>query len=80
MIINPLVLEMQSAQLTLDDEQFYRLCSANRNLRLERTVARNLIIMPPTGWGTGNRNFRLVQRLANWDDTASSQDNGLCYR
>ncbi len=66
--MNPLVLEMQSAQLTLNDEQFYRLCSANRDLRLERTATGNLIIMPPKGWGTGNRNARVVQQLANWAD------------
>ena len=24
--------------------------------------------MPPTGWGTGNRNGRLTQRLFNWAD------------
>ncbi|MGJ3251644.1 MAG: Uma2 family endonuclease [Elainellaceae cyanobacterium] len=65
----PLVLEMATADIHLSDEQFYRLCQVNRDLRLERTAEGKLIIMPPTGWETGNRNFRLVQRLGNWADT-----------
>ncbi|NCJ05507.1 Uma2 family endonuclease [Synechococcales cyanobacterium C] len=64
----PLVLEMESADIHLSDEQFYRLCQVNRELRLERTAAGKLIIMPPTGWETGNRNSRLNQRLGNWAD------------
>jgi Uma2 family endonuclease len=65
-MINSLILDMQSAELTLDDEQFYRLCVANRDLRLERTAKGNLIIMPPTGWETGRRNFSLIRELAIW--------------
>ncbi|NJL00929.1 MAG: Uma2 family endonuclease [Spirulinaceae cyanobacterium RM2_2_10] len=63
-----LTLELKSADIDLDDEQFYRLCQANRDLRLERTAEGRLLVMPPTGWGTGNRNSRLVQRLSNWAD------------
>ena len=63
-----LTLELQSADIELSDEQFYRLCQVNRDLRLERTAEGKLIIMPPTGWGTGNRNFRMGQQLGNWAD------------
>ncbi|QUY45013.1 Uma2 family endonuclease [Acaryochloris marina] len=61
-------LDLQPADLELSDEQFYHLCQGNRDLRLERTATGKLIIMPPTGWGTGNRNLRLGQRLGNWAD------------
>ncbi|KAI9135030.1 Uma2 family endonuclease [Acaryochloris sp. CCMEE 5410] len=61
-------LDLQPADLELSDEQFYHLCQGNRDLRLERTAAGKLVIMPPTGWGTGNRNLRLGQRLGNWAD------------
>lgn len=64
-----LELDLRTADLELSDEQFYQLCQANRDLRLERTAAGRLIIMPPTGWGTGHRNLRLGQRLGNWADT-----------
>lgn len=55
--------------IELTDEQFFQLCLNNRDLRLERTAEGELIIMPPTGWGSGNRNSRLTQRLGNWTDT-----------
>lgn len=64
-----LELDLQPADLELSDEQFYHLCQGNRDLRLERTASGKLVIMPPTGWGTGSRNLRLGQRLGNWADT-----------
>ncbi len=57
-----------SPTIDLTDEQFFHLCQSNRDLRLERTVEGELIIMPPTGWGTGNRNSKITQRLCNWAD------------
>lgn len=33
--------------IELTDEQFFQLCQNNRDLRLERTAERELIIMPP---------------------------------
>ncbi|NJO52822.1 MAG: Uma2 family endonuclease [Leptolyngbyaceae cyanobacterium RM2_2_4] len=74
--MTPLVLEIKTADIHLSDEQFYRLCQVNRDLRLERTTEGKLIIMPPTGWETGNRNSRLVQRLGNWAD---ADGNGLVF-
>jgi len=68
----PLVLEMETADIHLSDEQFYRLCQVNRDLRLERTAEGKLIVMPPTGWETGNRNSKLNQRLGNWADRDGS--------
>ena len=41
-----LTLELQSADIELNDEQFYRLWQVNRDLRLERTAEGKLIIMP----------------------------------
>jgi Uma2 family endonuclease len=55
--------------IKLTDEQFYQLCQANRELRFERTATGELIIMPPAGGETGNRNGRLTQQLFNWTDT-----------
>lgn len=47
--------------IELTDEQFYQLCQVNRELRFERTATGELIIMPPTGGETGNRNGRLTR-------------------
>ena len=64
-----LTLDLQSLKLT--DEQFYQLCIDNRDLRFERNTRGDLLIMPPTGGETGNRNGRVIQQLFNWAD-----DNG----
>jgi Uma2 family endonuclease len=58
-------------ELTIDltDDQFFELCQKNRDYRFERTSDGELIIMPPTGGETSNRNARLTQRLMNWADT-----------
>lgn len=66
--MSALILNLHPA-IELTDEQFFQLCQHNRDLRLERTAEGELIIMPPTGWGSGNRNSRLTQRLGNWADT-----------
>ncbi len=52
--------------INLSDEQFYQLCQLNRDLKFERTSEGALVIMPPTGWGTGKRNFSLSGQLWNW--------------
>jgi Uma2 family endonuclease len=57
-----------SPTIELTDEQFFQLCMNNRDLRLEQTAEGELIIMPPTGWKSGNRNSRLTQRVGNWTD------------
>ncbi|AFY35109.1 Uma2 family endonuclease [Calothrix sp. PCC 7507] len=62
--------------IELTDEQFFQLCQNNRDLRLERTQEGELIIMPPTGWESGNRNSRLTQRLGNWTD---ADGTGLAF-
>lgn len=65
--MNALVLNL-SPTIDLTDEQFFQLCQNNRNLRLERTAVGELMIMPPTGWRSGNRNSKINQRLSNWAD------------
>jgi Uma2 family endonuclease len=54
------------AQMTL--AQFYEFCQANRDLRIERTAAGEVVIMPPAFSDTGNRNLKISQQLANWAD------------
>jgi Uma2 family endonuclease len=54
----------------LTDRLFLRLCRANPDLRLERTATGELIIMPPAGSGSGGRNLKVAQQLANWVDAS----------
>ncbi len=56
-----------SPVIKLTDEQFYQLCQANRDLKLERTVVGELIVMPPTGGGSGQRNANLTTDLNLWN-------------
>lgn len=53
--------------LTLSHEQFIELASANRDLQLERTATGGLIVMPPTGSDTGNRNLDIEGQLWLWN-------------
>ncbi|NEP00509.1 MAG: Uma2 family endonuclease [Symploca sp. SIO2E9] len=52
--------------IDLTDEQFFQLCQNNRDLRFERTATGELIIMPPTGSETGDRNADLTYQLRAW--------------
>ncbi|MGB5768917.1 MAG: Uma2 family endonuclease [Crocosphaera sp.] len=61
-------LEIKLKSFKLTDEQFYQICQDNRNLRFERNVNGDMIIMPPTGGETGNRNGRITQKLGIWTD------------
>lgn len=63
-------------KIDLTDEQFWQLCQNNRDYRFERTASGELIIMPPTGSETGNRNIKIAAQLEVW----SSQNNlGLAF-
>ncbi|BAZ27477.1 hypothetical protein NIES4073_84000 [Kalymmatonema gypsitolerans NIES-4073] len=53
--------------LKLTDEQFEQLAAANQGVRLELTAKGQLLIMPPTGGETGNRNFDLSGQLWFWN-------------
>ncbi|ABA22933.1 Protein of unknown function DUF820 [Trichormus variabilis ATCC 29413] len=69
--------------LELTDEQFFNLCQANRDLKFERSANGELIIMPPTGGETGNKNARITQQLMNWadaDGTGIAFDSSTCFK
>jgi Uma2 family endonuclease len=63
--MDSLTLDVKSTRLT--DEQFFELCSANRDIRFERSADGELIIMAPTGGGTGNKNAELGIDLGIWN-------------
>ena len=62
-----LLIELPSTiGLYVTQEQFAALAAANRDLRLERTAQGELIVNPPTGWETGERNTSLTGQLYRW--------------
>ncbi len=69
--------------IDLTDEQFYDLCRANHELRFERTAEGEILIMPPTGARTGQRNFKLTTLFGIWvaqDGTGVGFDSSTAFK
>jgi Uma2 family endonuclease len=69
-------------RVPLSDDALYRLCLANPDLRIERTAEGELIVMPPTGAKTSNRNSILTTALGVWtekDGTGLSFDSNAGF-
>ncbi|HLN04613.1 MAG TPA: Uma2 family endonuclease [Bryobacteraceae bacterium] len=47
-------------------DEFYDLCVANPDVRMELTAKGEIIVVPPTGGETSNRNNELARQLGNW--------------
>jgi Uma2 family endonuclease len=58
------VLNVESVGLSQD--QFFRLCGDNPQLRLELTAQKELIVMSPTNSKTGMLNAEINRQLGNW--------------
>ena len=63
-------------KLTISETEFDRLAIANRDLRLERKQNGEIIIMPPTGGETGNKNLKILLQLGNWNE---QRQTGLVF-
>ncbi|ACK70849.1 protein of unknown function DUF820 [Gloeothece citriformis PCC 7424] len=59
------ILNIKNVGLT--DEQFYQLCQINENWKLEQTAKGELIIMPPVGAISGNREADLNGFVWLWN-------------
>lgn len=53
--------------IELTDNQFYQLCRENPEIKFERNAVGELIIIPPTGGETGNRNFEISVEFGIWN-------------
>ena len=60
----PLLVHLRPV-VDMTNEQFFRFCQLNRDLRIERTSEGDLLIMPPTGGKTGRRNSLLLGAFLN---------------
>lgn len=68
--------------IEIDEEQFFEFCQANRDYRIERNSEGEIIIMPPTGWGTGDKNAEITTQLRVWakqDGRGRSVDSSAGY-
>ena len=75
MLSSPLVVRIPPSMQMTDDD-FFEFCQVNRSLRIERNKFGEILIMPPTGSETGNREFNIAGQLWVW----SEQDGtGLAF-
>jgi Uma2 family endonuclease len=65
--LSPASISLDVSSVRLTDEQYYELCVANPDLRLELSATGELTIMPPTGWESGERNSDLNFQLFSWN-------------
>lgn len=63
--VEPIILNLKSVNLS--DEQFYQLCHNNDDWRIEQNAAGELIIMPPIGAISGNRESDLNGFVWLWN-------------
>ena len=69
--------------LKLTDEQFYQLCQDNPDIKFERNQWGKLIIMPPTGGETGNRNSEMNAEFVIWNRQTKLGkvfDSSTCFK
>lgn len=52
--------------LKLNDDQFEQVVRANADWNFEQTAEGEIVIVPPTGGTSGNRNSSLTGQLNNW--------------
>lgn len=73
-----------SPWLELTDDQFYELCQHHRDYKFERNAKGELLIVPPTGGETGNRNMDLSYQLQSWSrrnpNLGIAFDSSTCFK
>ncbi|HKG13331.1 MAG TPA: Uma2 family endonuclease [Pyrinomonadaceae bacterium] len=65
-----------------DEDEFYDFCMLNEDLNVELSSEGDLIIVPPTGGETGNRNFELIGSFFIWarqDGTGKGFDSSTLF-
>ncbi len=64
--------------IDLDDGKFYELCQLNRDLRMERNVQGDVIVLPPAGGESSDQNAEITMQLRLWakrDGTGTTFDS-----
>ncbi|MDF5721821.1 MAG: Uma2 family endonuclease [Rhizonema sp. PD37] len=62
--------------IKLTEDQFYQLCRNNPEIKFERNAKEELIIMSPTGGGTGKRNIEIGAEFVIWNRRTKL---GVCF-
>lgn len=80
--MNALTIQLPSSA-PFSDDQFYDLCRANPELRIERNANGEIIFMSPTGGETGNRNSEINADFVIWNRQAKLGkvfDSSTCFK
>ncbi len=67
----------------LTDDEFFEFCQRTHDVRIERNAEGEILIMPPTGGATGNRNAGITAQLYLWakrDGTGIAFDSSTGFR
>jgi Uma2 family endonuclease len=78
----PLIVQLRPV-IEMTEEQFFEISQINRDLRMELTAQGELIVMPPTGGETGDRNAELTMQLRAWaklDGRGATFDSSTGFR
>ncbi len=59
-------IEFEDEPRKMTSDEFWEFCSKNPKLNAELTKEGEIIIMPPTGWETSDRNAELTTQLRIW--------------
>lgn len=69
--------------MQITDEQFYLLCRANPEIKFERNVQGEIIIMASTGGETGKRNVEIAAEFVIWNiqtKLGGVFDSSTCFK
>jgi Uma2 family endonuclease len=53
-------------ELRMSDDEYYDFCMANADVRFERTAQGEILIVPPAGFESDNRNVEVSTQLTVW--------------
>ena len=67
MLSSPIVLRMPP-RLQMTEDEFFEFCQLNRNLRIERNLRKEILLLILVGGITSNRNAILTGELGIWTD------------
>ncbi len=52
----------------MNDDEFFAFCAQNRDLNIERTAEKEIVIMSPSGYRTSALNLKLYLLLGRWNE------------
>ena len=75
--------ESDNEPMKFTDDEFWEFCRQNDEMRIEMTKEGDVIIMPPTGADTGDRNAEITMQLRFWakkDKTGKTYDSSTGFK